>query len=186
MNSLCDPLGIAAPVTIRGKFLLRMMSNHLKERQLEEWDQPFPDKVKQAWSGWCGSPATLQQLQVPRAYSTKPLEKAQLEELHVFCDASTQAISAVTYLRIIQPDRTIDISFMMGKSKLAPAHATTIPCLELCFAVLAVEVADRILKGQVVKADSLSFYSDSKVVLGYIANPTRQFHIYVSNCVERT
>jgi hypothetical protein len=88
-------------------------------------------------------------------------------------------------LRIIQPDGTIDTSFVMGKSKLAPAHATTIPRLELCSAVLAVEVADLILEEQVVKADSLSFYSDSKVVLGYIANQTRRFYVYVSNRVER-
>jgi hypothetical protein len=33
-NSLYDPLGIAAPVTILGKFLLRAMSNHLKERPM--------------------------------------------------------------------------------------------------------------------------------------------------------
>ena len=68
---------------------------------------------------------------------------------------------------------------------MAPLHATTIPRLELCAAVLAVELADLIQEEQVVKADSVSFYSDSKVVLGYIANETRRFYVYVGNRVER-
>ena len=29
------------------------------------------------------------------------------------------------------------------------------------------------------------YYSDSKVVLGYITNDSRRFYVYVSNCVER-
>jgi hypothetical protein len=79
-----------------------------------------------------------------------------------------------------------EISFVLrGKAKLAPLHATTIPRLELCAAVLAVELADLIREEQVVKADSVSFYSDSKVVLGYIANETRRFYVYVGNRVER-
>ena len=36
INSLYDPLGIAAPVLIQGKCLLRGMTEQLKERQLEE------------------------------------------------------------------------------------------------------------------------------------------------------
>lgn len=184
-NSLYDPLGLATPVTIRGKFLLRAMSSHLKERQLEQWDEPFPEEEKPAWNKWLGSLATLQQVQVPRAYSTSSLEKAQRVELHVFCDASTQAIAAVAYLKVIQLDGTVHISFVMGKAKLAPAHATTIPRLELCSAVLAVELADLIQEEQVVKLDLVSYYSDSKVVLGYIANQTRRFYIYVGNRVQR-
>ena len=43
INSLFDPLGIASPVVIQGKMLLRSMSTHLKNRQLGEWDEPLPD-----------------------------------------------------------------------------------------------------------------------------------------------
>ena len=42
INSLYDPLGIAAPVLIQGKCLLRGMTEQMKQRQLEEWDLPFP------------------------------------------------------------------------------------------------------------------------------------------------
>lgn len=55
-NSLYDPLGIAAPVTIRAKFLLRLMTSQLKERQLEEWNQPLPEEMK---------PSLRQMVQIP-------------------------------------------------------------------------------------------------------------------------
>ncbi|VDI68331.1 Hypothetical predicted protein [Mytilus galloprovincialis] len=33
--------------------------------------------------------------------------------------------------------------------------------------------------------DTVKFYTDSKVVLGYISNETRRFFIYVANRVEK-
>lgn len=36
-----------------------------------------------------------------------------------------------------------------------------------------------------VKIDDMKFYTDSKVVLGYIHSVTRIFYVYVSNRVER-
>ena len=55
INSLYDPLGIAAPVLIQGKCLLRAMTEQLKERQLEEWDLLLPQELKAVWDDWCGS-----------------------------------------------------------------------------------------------------------------------------------
>ena len=49
INSLFDPLGITAPVVIRGKMLLRAMSAHLKDRQLGQWDETLPEEHKPAW-----------------------------------------------------------------------------------------------------------------------------------------
>ncbi len=177
-NSLYDPLGLAAPVTIQGKFLLREMTNHLKERQLEEWDRPLPDELKPSWDNWCNSLINLQHVHVPRAYTTIPPKDATHVELHIFCDASTRGIAAVA-------DGTVEVSFVIGKAKLAPPHATTIPRSELCAAVLAVELGDLIKEEQAIKLDSITYYSDSKVVLGYVANQTRRFYVYVGNRVEQ-
>ena len=35
-----------------------------------------------------------------------------------------------------------------------------------------------------IKPDTVAYYSDSRVVLGYITNETRRFYVYVSNRVE--
>ncbi|CAM4624252.1 unnamed protein product [Leuciscus chuanchicus] len=69
----------------------------------------------------------------------------------------------------------------MGKSKLAPQSEPTIPRLELC----AVELAELIQEELDLKLDSIKFYTDSRVVLGYIHNQSRRFYVYVHNRVQR-
>ena len=95
------------------------------------------------------------------------------------------AISAVSYLRIVHNTCQVQVAFVLGKAKLTPAHATTIPRLELCSAVLGVEMTDLVHEELEQKPDSVTCYSDSKVVLGYISNESRRFYVYVSNRVER-
>lgn len=56
----------------------------------------------------------------------------------------------------------------MGKARLAPKSELTIPRLELCAAVMAVEMADLIKDKLHQQLDAVHFYTDSKVVLGYI------------------
>lgn len=65
------------------------------------------------------------------------------------------------------------VGFILGKTKLSPSHALTIPRLELCAEVLATEIAEIALKHLDVSFDAVKFYSDSKVVLGYIHNQSQ-------------
>lgn len=64
--------------------------------------------------------------------------------MHVFCDTSTKAVGAVTYLKLTTADGHSDGGFLLGKARLAPKPDITIPRLALCAAVLAVEVADMV------------------------------------------
>nr|XP_022305787.1 uncharacterized protein LOC111112553 [Crassostrea virginica] len=105
-------------------------------------------------------------------------------EIHTFCDTSEQAIAAVSYLRMVYKDGTTHLGFVMGKAKVAPKHATTIPRLELCAAVLAAETSKIVERNIDVKVESVMFYTDSKIVLGYLYNETRRFYVYVTNRVQ--
>ncbi|KAI2645299.1 Nucleolar protein 58 [Labeo rohita] len=71
----------------------------------------------------------------------------------------------------------------MGKAKLSPVR--TVPHLELCAAVLAVELAELITSEIDMALDDTTYFTDSKVVLGYIHNETQRFYVYVSNRVLR-
>ncbi|XP_060566264.1 uncharacterized protein LOC132725195 [Ruditapes philippinarum] len=73
----------------------------------------------------------------------------------------------------------------MGKSKLAPVKGHSIPRLELCGSVLAAHLYQIIDEQFDVCFDSVKFYTDSKVVLGYLCNKTRRFYQYVSNRVQK-
>ncbi|KAL0153706.1 hypothetical protein M9458_050984 [Cirrhinus mrigala] len=180
INSLFDPLGFAAPVTINGKFILRDLT-----LGSIEWDSPLPQDTEDAWVAWRNSLQELRHLQIPRTYSEQSPSVAAYRELCVFSDASTKAITAVAYLKLSYPERGNRVSFVMGKVKLAPLPEHTIPRLELCAAVLAVEVADLISSEMDMDLDAITFYTDSKVVLGYIHNRTRRFYVYVNNRVLR-
>ncbi len=91
----------------------------------------------------------------------------------------------MAYLRAIDSDGNSNVGFVLGKAKLAPQHKPTIPRLELCAAVLAVEIADLIRHEIDLRLDAIRFYCDSKVVLGYIHNETKRFYVYVHNRVLR-
>ncbi|XP_069133524.1 uncharacterized protein [Argopecten irradians] len=63
------------------------------------------------------------------------------------------------------------------------SELATIPRLELCAAVLAVEVGE--VACETLGVENVRYHSDSRVVLGYINNRTRRFYTYVANRVER-
>lgn len=65
--------------------------------------------------------------------------------IHYFSDASEQGYGTVTYLRIQNSNGDIHVAFLMGKARITPLNAITVPSLELTAAVFAVHV-DLMLK----------------------------------------
>ncbi|XP_056001122.1 uncharacterized protein LOC130048439 [Ostrea edulis] len=108
---------------------------------------------------------------------------AQTSEVHIFSDASEKAIAASAYLRTVS-DGLTSVRFIMGRSKLAPLKGHTIPRLELCGTVLATELAEIISVQLDIPLESMRYYTDSRVDLGYISNRTCRLYTYVSNRVD--
>ena len=179
VNSIYDPLGFVAPVTLQGRLLIRELT-----AGTTSWDDPIEKEKEVKWVNWLSSLEALNNLAHQRCYTGESLKSASKIELVVFCDASTVAIGAVGYLKVHYKDECRS-GFVMAKSKLAPKPAHTIPRLELCAAVLAVEMAESISKEIDLPLDRTAFYSDSKVVLGYLNNTSRRFYTYVANRVNR-
>ncbi|XP_056017069.1 uncharacterized protein LOC125663253 [Ostrea edulis] len=180
INSIYDPLGFAAPVTIEGKLLLRQLTDGNTG-----WDAPLIDIEGQKWQMWRNSLSGLEDVSIPRQYVPCSLQGSVRNELHVFCDASEKAIAAVAYLHVFNEENEHYVGFVIGKTKVAPLHGHTIPRLELCSALLAVEIYQLANENLNIEFETVKFYSDSRVVLGYIINQTRRFFIYVSNPVEQ-
>lgn len=183
VNSLFDPLGLVALIIIQGKFLLR----ELTSGEVLDWDSPLPDEKEAEWRMWKNSLQSLSDFRIPRAYTPTTLTTAHRKELHIFSDTSVKAIAAVAYLKVIDSDGECHIGFVLGKAKLAPAaaHPRGWSWVQLGAAVLAVEMAELVESELDISVDTLQFYTDSKVVLGYIYNQTRRFYVYVSNRVQR-
>ena len=85
---------------------------------------------------------------------------------------------------MVYKDGTTHLGFVMGKAKVAPKHATTIPRLELCAAVLAAEISKIVERNIYIKVERFMFYTDSKIAFRYLYNKTRRFYVYVTNRVQ--
>lgn len=95
------------------------------------------------------------------------------------------AISAVAYHRAVDTEGCSHVGFFLGKSKLAPRTSLTVPRLELCSAVLAVEMADLLTTELDIELQQVKFYTNSIIVQGYIHNTSRRFYVYVTNRVAK-
>ncbi|XP_071139321.1 uncharacterized protein [Mytilus edulis] len=177
INSIFDPLGYLAPVTIKGKLLLRsVMTGQIM------WDEPLPEEVYNEWESWRTSLFDLETVKFKRMFVPTSFTLAKTRKIHIYSDASEKAIAAVGY---IQLDDDKNFGFIMGKAKVAPSHSHTIPRLELCGALLATEIGQTISDQLDIPLSDIHYYTDSKVVLGYIFNSSRRFYNYVSNRVAK-
>ncbi|XP_072167323.1 uncharacterized protein [Diadema setosum] len=73
----------------------------------------------------------------------------------------------------------------MAKARVCPLKPTTIPRLELQAATCSVKIANILDNELDYSSAPHHFWTDSQVVLGYIHNETKRFHMYVANRVER-
>ncbi|XP_074634093.1 uncharacterized protein LOC141892648 [Acropora palmata] len=187
VNSIYDPIGLAVPVLLEGRLLLQqlvIMGKKKNDNKPLGWDDPLPDAQSIQWKQWRGSLPDLEKMAVRRCYHPKDFGSITRAETHAFSDASQDAIGACVYLRLISHKRENSTTLLFGQSRVAPVQVTSIPRLELFAAVLAVQAGTRILKEIDIKIDDITYYTDSKVVLGYIQNSSRRFYVYVANRVQ--
>ena len=108
-------------------------------------------------------------------------------ELHHFVDASEDhGYGTVSYLRFVTKERQIHVTFVMGKSRVRPLRSgVSVPKLELTAATSLIkmnELIGRDLNGR-IEINSVTFWTDSAIVLRYILNESRRFVTFVANRV---
>ncbi|KAL7831305.1 hypothetical protein SRHO_G00308080 [Serrasalmus rhombeus] len=73
----------------------------------------------------------------------------------------------------------------MAKARVSPMRVTMIPRLELTAAVVSVSVSSLLREELGYSEEEEYFWTDSKVVLGYINNDAQCFHTFVANRVQK-
>ena len=177
--SVYDPLGFLAPLVLKAKKILQEIFN-----RGVSWDEPLPEEVRPRWEHWKCDLLRLNELQIPRCFESKTLNGKKTYELHNFADASTSGYGQCSHLRVKDEDENVHVSLVMGKSRDAPTKITTIPRLELTAAVVSAKVAVMVQEGLNYTKLKQYFWTDSKVVLGYINNDAKRFHTFVANRVQ--
>lgn len=145
---------------------------------------PVPAELKVKWERWRSNLPLLQEFSIPRCYKPKNFGHVTKRELHHFLDASNKGYGQCSYLRLTDERGQIHCSFVIGKSRVTPLKLVPIPSLELTAAVTSVRISDQLRRELQLENTEETFQTDSKVVLGYIANESRRFHVYVANCVQ--
>ena len=180
VSSIYDPLGFAAPFLLQGK---RILQELCKEKI--EWDDPVPEELRARWERWRSELRLLEEMKIEKCY--KPNEYGELKsiEIHHFSEASADGYGQCSYLRLVDDKDRVHCSFLLGKARVTPLKPVTIPRLELTAALVSVRVSQTLQ--QELEYDNVSevFWTDSKVVLGYINNDARPFHTFVANRVQQ-
>ncbi|KAK3724592.1 hypothetical protein QZH41_006356 [Actinostola sp. cb2023] len=178
-SSVYDPLGVVAPVILVSKQILQDLC-----RQNIDWDEPVPDDIAQRWEKWRAELPLLEKVKIPRCVKPQGFGTPVKTEIHSFSDASDNGLGQVSYLRLANAKGEVHVSFLMAKSRVAPLKTISIPRMELTAAVISVNVAN-MLKSELDYNDlQCVYYTDSEIVIGYINNNARRFHVYVGNRIQ--
>ncbi|KAL0842122.1 hypothetical protein ABMA28_014300 [Loxostege sticticalis] len=192
LMSIFDVYGFLSPITIKGKIMLQDTW-----RSGISWDDEITDQIFTKWIEWLTIMKSISQIRLPRHYeaatrnkygtneetvsethnvSTSALNSAARSpaqrytnlQLHVFCDASTQAMCAVAYWRWIDFDKNIQVAFVSSKCRVAPVKYVSMPRLELQAAVMAGRLANSIINEHRMKPERKVFWCDSSTA--YVAH----------------
>lgn len=174
-----DPLGFLAPYILKGKLVLQRVTKSEKN-----WDDEISSTDRKEWNEWTKQVHSLTSIHIPRRIKRASKENHKLE-LHHFADASLAGYGACSYIRQVSEDgKVANCALLLAKSRVAPLNkAISVPRLELQAAVTAVRVRNTVVKELQLPVHGEFFWSDSSIVLGYIANESKRFHMYVANRV---
>ena len=178
--SLYDPLGFLSPFVLRGKLILQEMC-----RDNLEWDDPLPERMISRWASWLLDLTGLSRVQIARCYVPPSFGEVVKVELHHFSDASTIGYGQCSYLRLTDANGNVQCSLTAAKGRVTPLRPMTIPRLELQAAVLSVKTAKFLERELNYGSMEHYFWSDSQIVLAYIANDATRFHVFVANRIQQ-
>ncbi|XP_062716636.1 uncharacterized protein LOC115260563 [Aedes albopictus] len=177
--SLFDPLGLLAPIIVKAKLVMQRMWE-LKVA----WDATPPGELTNDWLVLVQKFSLLNSFQIPR--HVIDMRSWTRLYLHGYCDASDVAMGACIYIRAVDNDGNSSSHLLCAKSKLAPIGngRTTTPRLELCAAVILA----RLISNVRAALSATDFYevrafSDSKVVLAWLAGGAARWKTFVANRV---
>ena len=140
--------------------------------------------MQKEWTKWKGKLPALEETQIQRCI--KPVDFGRVVEssIHHFSDASKDGYGQASYLRLVNNQGVIHCVLLIGKVRVSPLKYVSIPRLEPAAATLSVKIA-LLLRGELdIEISKEYFWTDSKVVLGYIDNSSKRFKIFVANRIQ--
>nr|XP_022904701.1 uncharacterized protein LOC111416832 [Onthophagus taurus] len=178
MARIYDPLGFLTPCTLKAKHIMQQ----LWQLQIS-WDDTPPDHIKKTWEEFKTKLSLLSRFNLSRFIIADNLVRCQL---HLFCDASQIGYGTVAYIRTENESNQFLTYFICAKARVAPLKTLTIPRLELCGAVLLTQLFENIheILSQSIHFESVTAWSDSRVVLSWLSSEPQTWKVFVANRVN--
>ena len=173
-----DPIGLVEPFTVRARLLLK----DIWRVSGQQWDDQLPTDIAQRISEWIIELPRLSEMAIPRSYF--PVDVDQIE-LHLFGDSSQEVFSTVAFLRgrpCVVTNANPFLSFVIGKTRVAPMKSLTVHKLELQAALLAARLCAEIHQVFTRSINKTFLWSDSTTVLQWLQSTTVQ-PIFLANRV---
>lgn len=103
--------------------------------------------------------------------------------IHVFCDVSERAYGYVAYLHTEDQHGQVKVSFLTGRSRVAPKKQQSMPRLELCAALMGAQLATLLQKELMLTIQDVVLWTDSTTVLTWLQSESCRFRIFVGTRV---
>lgn len=172
-HKLFDPLGVASPVSMCPKLLLK----ELWELKVG-WDEEVPEHVRTKFLKWSHELKYLDEIRLPRWILIPHVSNLSI---HVFVDASELSYATVIYIRVENEYET-KVHFVQSKNRISPMKKVTIPRLELLAATIGARLFNSVKEMFDDKYD-VYYWTDSSTVLAWLKRDDN-WSTYVSNRVN--
>ena len=176
-----DPLGLIIPVTFHAKIFLQRLW-----RLGQSWDNPLSSDLILEWKRVAQVLVQIPFLKLPRFVKNS---KNGVNQLLVFCDASSVCYATTIYLRALDgPIAETNLVFSRmrlvptgkGKSKL---RKLTIPRLELLAVVIGIRAANFVVHELRLNISERIIWTDSQCVL-YWLKTRKPLSVFVDNRIK--
>ncbi|XP_063636012.1 uncharacterized protein LOC134806617 [Cydia splendana] len=176
ISQIFDPLGLVNPCIVEAKIVMQRLWI-----EKSSWDQEVSQEIKEMWLSFVNTLPLLNYLMVPRWVIA---DNSVSHEIHVFSDASERAYGACLYIRSIDRSGQVKVHLLTSKSKIVPIKPTTIPRLELCGALMAARLCNKVVSSLTLHFNERRFWCDSTIVLGWLRTPPTNLKSFVRNRVH--
>ena len=171
VSAVFDPLGIVTPFTIRMRLLLKSI---WKENG-QSWNKELNEEDRHEFKKWASEMIHVNKMALKRTYFESSVNKV---DLHIFSDASLEAMCMVAYLR---KQENGEVAFVIGKGRVAPIRNLTVAKLEMQAAVFGVGLRELILEEHDIEVDRIIQWTDSTTVLQWLHASNNKQPVFVAN-----
>jgi len=144
------------------------------------WDEPVPQVILNEWLEFTRQWELMDRITFRRKLWLPGYSDLQI---HGFCDASTAGYGACLYARSKKDQNPALTCLLCAKSRVAPLKSATIPCLELCGALLLARLYHEVFNSLNLVPDRVILWCDSTIVIHWLKTDTRRLKTFVANRV---